>query len=176
MPVNTASKRLSLISFQRISVPAIPLPDGVLSGSDKQHLLWCYSGISWTIRLYGLMLEGKSKPTKTIECDSFKGGGRLNFIDKQPYIGSKGITIRLNYGESLAGAIKKEIHFKKPDGTIITKTADIYNNNYLEYTVSESSFFDIQGKWRVWIYIENDLPGFTGDCGANEFMVKEVGT
>jgi len=45
MAINTAARRLSVMDF--CSSPygaAIPLPDGVITGADRLHLLGLYSG------------------------------------------------------------------------------------------------------------------------------------
>lgn len=62
------------------------------------------------------------------------------------YVGDLGTVIIVDCGSAITGATTKDLKVKKPDGTIVTWTAEIYQVNYLRY-VSDlvDSDFDIEG-------------------------------
>ncbi len=45
MAIDTAAKRSSCLDYEEVWSSGIPLPDGIISQADRQHLLWSYSGI-----------------------------------------------------------------------------------------------------------------------------------
>ena len=48
MAIDTAEKRFSMINFgDGTSIHLLPEPDGAVDSDDRQHLLDCYSGISF---------------------------------------------------------------------------------------------------------------------------------
>ena len=47
MAVDTRQKRFSIITLGRTIQPVILTPDGTIGQSDRQSLIWGYSGILW---------------------------------------------------------------------------------------------------------------------------------
>lgn len=78
----------------------------------------------------------------------------------------------------VSNASTKEIKAKKPDGTIITKSASHTNSGTdgkIEFEDTAGDFTDTAGDWRYWGYVE--LPGgFTGDSTTLYYEVVEVGS
>ncbi len=47
MAIDTNTKKLSILEWDNVWEPGIPLSPGTFGTDDKQHLIWGYSGISW---------------------------------------------------------------------------------------------------------------------------------
>lgn len=56
MAIDTAAKRMSALDMEEVWAEAIPIPDGAVSQTDRQHLIWSYTiaVIAWdgTILVY----------------------------------------------------------------------------------------------------------------------------
>ena len=61
-------------------------------------------------------------------------------MSDKPYVGDIGTVIIVNCGSAITGATTKDLKVKKPDGTIVTWTAEIYLINYLRYVIVDGDF------------------------------------
>jgi len=69
------------------------------------------------------------------------------------YIGDYGTQIIVDTGASLAAATVKKLKIKKPDGTTVTKNADVTDLTKLLYSAGASDL-DLVGIYIVQAYIE----------------------
>ncbi len=56
MAVDTRAKRFSIMDSS-IGASSMPLADGSFAQGDRQHLIWGYSGILWSIPVITTILE-----------------------------------------------------------------------------------------------------------------------
>ena len=87
------------------------------------------------------------------------------------YVGDVGTEIILDCGVDISSATVKNIQVKKPDGTLATWSADIYNTNYLKHTVVTGEL-DIKGNYSVQSYIES--ASWSGRGEVSKFRVYDV--
>ena len=95
MAVDTRQKRFSILTLGNITQPVVLTPDGTLDQSDRQHLLWGYSGIVWGVpsAAVGLLCVDISGTVPGIGMTSFIPG--IDITSTSPSIGitSKGDCI-----------------------------------------------------------------------------------
>ena len=91
-----------------------------------------------------------------------------NYTDENIHVDAVGIAFRATVEVSgspynISAATTKQLWFKKPDGTVLTKDADFVtdgSNGQIQY-ISTSGFLSIPGKWRMQGYVvigANNLP------------------
>jgi len=91
-------------------------------------------------------------------------------VANKHYIGEIGTDIIVDCGQDITGATNTELVVKKPDGSIVTWTATIYNTNYLKYT-TVSGDFDQAGTYRLQASLT--LSGWTGYGETSEFIIYD---
>ncbi len=93
MSIDTKSKRLSILSYGNVFQNSTPSPDGTISGGDRQHLIWAYSGISWEV-------SGINILSITITEDGITQAFRDNNPIRSTNEFENGIDMRVKKGES----------------------------------------------------------------------------
>lgn len=78
----------------------------------------------------------------------------------------------------VSNASTMEIKARKPDGTVVTKSASHTSDGsdgQIEFEDSQGEFTDATGWWRYWGYVE--LPGgWSGDSTTLTYQVEAVGS
>ncbi len=87
------------------------------------------------------------------------------------YVGDIGTEFIVDCGSDLTGATTTDLRVKKPDGTVETWAAAIYNTNYLKYTIV-SGDLDQEGEYELQSYVV--LPSWTGRGETVEFTVYSL--
>lgn len=87
------------------------------------------------------------------------------------YVGDVGTIITVDCGEDISTATVNQLAVQKPDGTVVTWEASVYNTNYLRYTV-QTDDLDQAGVYKVQSKIT--LPSWSGLGETDEFTVYEA--
>lgn len=98
----------------------------------------------------------------------------------EPHVGDVGFAIKLRVYENgspvdLSGAATKSIKLRKPNGTVVTKTAVFPSggtDGWLQY-VTVADDLDIPGRWSAQAYITG-LAGWSGHAEVFDFVVKRT--
>jgi hypothetical protein len=69
------------------------------------------------------------------------------------YKGAIGLLVEIDLQEDISAATIKRIYVKKPDGTIVTWSATVYDTTKLHY-VTQSTDLAAAGKYKLQPYIE----------------------
>ena len=87
------------------------------------------------------------------------------------YIGDIGTDIIVDCGEDITGATGLSLKIQKPDRTLASWVATIYNANYLKYTIVLNDL-DQSGRYRVQASLT--LSGWTGLGETDIFTVSSL--
>jgi hypothetical protein len=87
------------------------------------------------------------------------------------YVGDIGTIVTVDCGEDISTATVNQLMVQKPDGTIVTWEAAVYNTNYLRYTIMDGDL-DQAGVYKVQSKIT--LPSWSGLGETDEFTVNEA--
>lgn len=93
-------------------------------------------------------------------------------MSNKVYVGDIGLKIIVDCGEDITGATTTSLKVQKPDGTTTSwSPANIYNSNYLRYTVTLNDF-DQDGRYLIQASLT--LAGWTGLGETDIFTVSPV--
>lgn len=87
------------------------------------------------------------------------------------YVGDIGTDIIVNCGSDISDATDRKLMVKKPDGSIVEWDADIYQSNYLKYTIVDGDF-NLQGVYKLQASLT--LSGWSGRGETVNFTVYPV--
>lgn len=86
------------------------------------------------------------------------------------YVGDIGTIIEVNMQEDISSATVTQLNIKKPGGIEVTWDGEIYNNNFIRYTITDGDL-DVSGLYQVAPYIE--IGNWKGLGEGSKFLVWE---
>ena len=95
----------------------------------------------------------------------------MNLADASPKINSIGVKFKIDVGEDVTEATTAQLHFLKPDGTVVIVDATVEDDVYLSYTTTTdddgdgNTLLNQAGRWTVVAYVVlTDFTGYGDSC------------